>query len=130
MGRYDGFESDAATWLTEVVDIYPVSTSSGMGGARESHTGAVISGLKCSIQPRSAFAQHTVMGWLPEQSHTLYCKALDEDGKQLDIKLGYEVKETQSGRWFKVIGPAESFTHPDTRRAHHLEIAVKVLAKF
>ena len=130
MGLYDGFEVSATKWLTELVNVYKVSTATGMGGARESETGKVITDLKASIQPRSAFATHNVLGWLPEQTHTLYVKALDENAQQLDIRLGYEIEETLSGRWFKVIGPPELFIDPTTAKGHHLEIAVKVMAKF
>jgi hypothetical protein len=130
MGLYDGFESAAAQWLTELVTVYRVATDTGMGGARENGPLRVIQGIKASIQPRSAFATHNVMGWMPEQSHTMFCKALDENAQPLDIRLGYEVEETRSGRWFKVIGPPEPFIHPDTGKGHHYEIAVKVMAKF
>jgi hypothetical protein len=129
MGTYDGFETTAARWLTETVNVYAVKTGTGMGGARQSGPQKVITDLKASIQPRSAFAQHNVMGWMPEQSHTMFCKALDENGKALDIRLGYEVEETSSGRWFKVIGPPETYNHPKTRKGHHIEVAVKVMAK-
>lgn len=129
MGLYDGFETTAARWLTETVDVYAVKTNTGMGGARQSGPQKVITGLKASIQPRSAFAQHNVMGWMPEQTHTMYCKAVDEDTKPLDIRTGYEVEETISGRWFKVIGPPETFVDPNTRKGHHIEVAVKVMAR-
>ena len=130
MGLYDGFELTAAQWLTELVEVYEVRTDTGMGGARENGPLMVLDDLKSSIQPRSAFATHTVMGWLPEQTHTWFCKALDENGQQLQIHLGYEVKELRTGRWFKVMAPPEEFIHPDTGKGHHLEIAVKVMAKF
>jgi hypothetical protein len=130
MGKYDGFELTAAKWLTETVNVYKVATDTGMGGARQNGPLKVITGLKASIQPRSAFATHNVMGWMPEQSHAMFCKAVNEDGVPLDIRLGYEIEETKSGRWFKVIGPPEPFNDPATSRGHHLEIAVKTMAKF
>lgn len=130
MARYDDFEDQAREWLTEVVDVHAISVTSGMGGARENREGAVITGLKSSIQLRSAFASHTLLGWLPEQTHTWYCKALDEQGTQLDIKLGYEAHETTHDLWYKVVGPPELYKHPETGKGHHLETAVKVMAKF
>lgn len=126
MGRYDRFETDAATWLTETVDVYAAKTQLGMGGAMTEEGQKVITDLKASVQPRAAYAQHTLLGWLPDQTHTLYCKALDEQRQPLDIKLGYVVKDVNDGRCWQVISPPELFIDPETKYGHHYEVALRV----
>lgn len=126
MGDYNRFESTAARWLTETVNVYAARTTIGMGGAVLADGDPVITGLACSIQPRAAFAVHTVLGWLPEQSHTLYCKAIDEDKKPLDIKLGYIIEEVNGSRRWTVIAPPELYIDPETRLGHHYEVALKL----
>lgn len=126
MGAYDRFETDAARWLTETVDVYATTTTIGMGGAVVADGNRVITDLACSIQPRSAFAVHTLLGWMPNQSHSMYCKAIDENGVPLDIKHGYVVVEPDGGRRWQVIGPPELYIDPVTRKGHHYEIALQL----
>jgi len=133
MGREvsTAFESAADMLLTETVKVIGRNRIPGKAGSVAESAAEIITGLRCSIQPRSSLDARTILGRLPDMSHMLYCRGEDSNGTVLDAHKGDEVQETTSAadppRRFTILTEPERYPDFETGGVHHLEMELREL---
>ena len=122
--RSTRFEDTAGPMLTHVVKVTSRQRTASRRGARPAAPAVVVSGLRCSIQPRSSFDKRTLVGRTPEMSHMMYCPGEDGNCVPLGIHLHDEVVD-QFGTTYRVMNEPQRYPDFDTGGVHHLEIELQ-----
>lgn len=114
--------------LTSTVQVIGKQRIPTKSGAVEEGAGIVVTDLLASIQHRATLGRKAVLGFLPQMTHMMYCRAEDSAGNILDIHLGDDVNELNGQlRKFKVLTQPEVYPDIVSGGNHHLEMELQEL---